>query len=151
MRPSPRTAVLNTRGPRGGRVALRATTAIAVCAWLIGQGSTLAHLALVRHSLCAEHGDFVDANGPEHAAAHPHRAGFEPCTAVAADDAQTVEREDAHCSVVGSRPDRSALALIAARTIDPACAAPIADAPRKTPRVYANARYRLAPKTSPPA
>jgi hypothetical protein len=114
-------------------------------ALLSAQLGAAAHFAVVRHEVCAEHGELVHPDGGVHAAA-PRGASAFP--ALTASEARGGHGHD-HCVVVGTR--RQALAASRAeftclerddgRVLPSAALAP----------PPCEARFRLAPKQSPPA
>src|SRR5690242_18775471 len=76
-----------------------ASAALAV-ALVAAQGASLAHLALVRHEICPEHGELIHDAAPHAVAVHPgdprrpSAFGLEEGAAAFSDD---------HCTVVGHR------------------------------------------------
>jgi hypothetical protein len=105
-------------------------------------------MLLVEHTRCSEHGELVHSDG-----AHSHvvvEHGSAGSLGVrGASDPNPDEAHD-HCSVSADR--RDALVLI----VDPQVATPTHDAPSRstlasTFAVTYTARFRVAPKNSPPA
>jgi hypothetical protein len=126
--------------------ALRSFAAALAAVALVGQLAGFAHLVLVRHVTCAEHGELIEV-GHERAlaAAAPHAAG----AAVASAATGEAHGHD-HCLLGPMRRDRFALG--APRALD--CAH--VDAYGTLGRVVDRrvpppiAVIRLAPKSSPP-
>jgi hypothetical protein len=124
-----------------------ASAALAV-ALVAAQGASLAHLSLVRHEICPEHGELIHPDAAPHAVAtqpgdprRPSAFGVEERAAAFGDD---------HCTVVGHRRESalpSSSDVIVPGEVAPATVclelawAPAASEPR----------FRVAPKQSPPA
>lgn len=122
----------------------RLLPALALATFVAGQLASVAHAALVRHAVCADHGEAVHVSSAEAAEVPAHRddtdavSGSEPAPA---DDHE-------HCSVAC---ERRALARPGSRA---SIAGHGGDAPRPLRDAQvppAIAIYRLAPKSSPPA
>jgi hypothetical protein len=136
----------------GGRVTSWLALVL-VCASVAGQLASFAHLALVRHSVCAEHGELIhsDDAGQDHAAAGaavasgvPGRAAFS--IAHGADAAHTHE----HCLLVTGRREhavhRAAVTFEDCAGVQQVLAVVVQPAAAVAPAVFA-----YAPKCSPPA
>lgn len=120
------------------RLRLRSAS-LALLVLVLGHVSAWAHDGAVRHVVCAQHGELVDA--PELARAVATGAWLVGV------DGQT---SDDHCALAnGIRQDAtSARAPAPLSTALPALAVPVvAPTPRRAPALD----FRLAPKTSPPA
>lgn len=115
---------------------------------LILQGSSGAHMLLVEHTRCAKHGELVHG-GDAHDHAGGERAHSKTATLNGLPDAGSDEAHD-HCSVSVDRRD-AAVSLVDAE----ACirVAALLDDSRPTSAVVvpSTPRFRIAPKTSPPA
>ncbi len=113
---------------------------------LSGQAATFAHLALVRHVTCAEHGELVHASD-ESVRRPPTQAG-----ATVDAFASTVDhhRHD-HCLVCIFRRETSSGLVPVLQSAGLWRGVESAAAARPAVVGAAVARYRLAPKTSPPA
>ena len=116
---------------------------------LAGQLSSIGHLALSRHAICAEHGELIDVD-EEVASATPASAEDDLFSIDATAGSRSAHGHD-HCSLAAHR-----------RATTPACRAKIyvvsgdftlglrcleVDSPRPAPV----ATLRVAPKNSPPA
>ena len=113
-----------------------------------GQGATLAHLAIVRHAYCAEHGELVDV-GAESSAPTPASPEDATDHVLPGPASGSDGHEHEHCAVVGHRRE----AVLADR-VGPAVTlhAPVEPAPPADVVVVAvGPVFRLAPKQSPPA
>jgi hypothetical protein len=123
-------------------------------ATLIAQISSIAHMALVRHAICPEHGELIHPDDLSGSAAAPKTLAKTTNPADLAIQATTqfpaVHGHD-HCLLASYRRQRIAMAAGTAAVARPFPAAVgnrrMADAPR--PALVA--LYRLAPKNSPPA
>jgi len=120
----------------------RGLAAIAIAVFVLAQLATLTHRAAVRHVVCAEHGELVEA--PELARTQEAAPGAARLVGVTLG----VDADDDHCAIAtGIRTHTTPstpLALVA-----------LAPPPVVTERIVAVVRptvspYRLAPKTSPP-
>ncbi len=115
------------------------------------QFGSLAHLAFVRHGVCAEHGDLVHTFGDasEQHAVDTEGQGIDS----ASRGTQTGGDGDAHdhCTLATTARDGALIGAQApaARTLAPTAAPRTPDS--QLDRSIERARYRLAPKTSPPA
>jgi len=112
------------------------------------QGSTGGHMLLVEHSRCAEHGELVHGGEP-----HPHsvtRALQLPSPAVwGTPDAGSKDAHE-HCSVSANRRDVLD-AIVDAGAPEHRYEAPQALSAHDPVIVAPTPRFRVAPKTSPPA
>lgn len=109
---------------------------------LLGQLAAFAHFAAVRHATCADHGEVVHAGSPGRAEA---QAPHDTTVAAAAGDSHGHD----HCHLLSRLRER----LAPAETPRLVEAAATRHEPGALPAPPATAvpRYRLAPKTSPPA
>jgi hypothetical protein len=82
---------------------MRIVASILATVALAGQVTSFAHLVLVRHVTCAEHGEFVEV-GKQHAAAKTPRPA--PPTAVIAVEMPAGEHGHDHCLLAPMRRDR---------------------------------------------
>ena len=125
---------------------------VAAVAWLIlvTQGASFAHLLLVRHAVCPEHGELIhpDEVGTAAHVAPASTPGNGSAAIGAADDAS---HEHGHCTVAVHR--RHAISVPPARFIALLARPPVeaVQPPVSAARPAAIAIYRLAPKNSPPA
>lgn len=125
-----------------------------VCA-VAAQASTLAHLALVKHSVCLEHGELI------HDAEHAHssvasNASSGPQTARVLLETRDADEDaathfHAHCAVTAHR--RAQAAFRAAPSINVRLAAIPRAAPAlpRPERAFGRTVLHFAPKCSPPA
>jgi hypothetical protein len=120
-----------------------------VASALLALPAQLAHFLLVRHVVCAEHGELVHAGpGAERPAA---RVGAERRTPGVALRAAAVGHEHEHCAFASAA--RDGLAVGRQRAIVAAAALPVAALSSARPLLQGPrvVLFRLAPKTSPPA
>ncbi len=112
---------------------------------LVGQLSTLFHLALVRHVTCPQHGELVHATD-DAAAISGARAGLQ----IRAVPPSVDHHGHDHCLISTSRREDS-VGPAAARVFVPAAAA-VSAVSRQDPAQSSRgvALLRLAPKSSPP-
>lgn len=111
--------------------------AIGVC--LLGQLAGSVHTAAVQHVACSEHGGVVEVHGEGGPATQPMHTSIR---------ASIEEGHHAHCGGCATpTARRSASAPATARSL---VVDTIAPPGRSTPRADAIARFRLAPKGSPP-
>jgi hypothetical protein len=129
------------------RMGLRRSTLtgmLSAVALLVAQGAGLLHLVSAEHGWCPAHGEPVELTG------HRDREAAPPDGQGSVRPATLASGSDEHCLVVACRHrsigvDRPAPSIIVGpRSCPPAIGPAAADLPG-TPR------YRLAPKTSPPA
>ena len=132
---------------RASRFAAAALSVLCFSAQL----TSLAHLALVRHVTCAEHGEAVDAPHSREPGAHGGNFATQPVHgAMASSSDQSESESHDHCPLA---ENRNAWALVVPDAIAVSCAAQAtAIAP---PHAYfgsisPSALCLLAPKTSPP-
>lgn len=115
---------------------------------LAAQIGSLAHLVLVPHESCPEHGEAVHA-GTHTPAADRAATGARDILAVQADDGPGEDDEHHHCLFVTERRKATTAVDVVQAT------AVLTDAAGAEPAAVADsvgrAVYRLAPKTSPPA
>jgi hypothetical protein len=126
---------------------LRGVAALLAVVALAGQVSSFAHLVLVRHVTCAEHGELVEL-GREHATASaaPTRQASATVAAAAAESGHGHE----HCLIAPMRRDRlaaSAPAALDSAHIDAYGTIGVLVADAVPPPI---AVIFLAPKNSPP-
>ena len=112
---------------------------LAIVACLLGQLAGSVHSATVQHVACAEHGGVVELHGDRAPARQPAH------TTIGASLEEGHHGHCERCATPAARFDGSA--PIAHRPIAAATAAP---SPPTPPRADAIARFRLAPKGSPP-
>lgn len=127
---------------RSARTAI-ATLCLAAQAW------ALAHLLVIRHEVCAEHGDAVHAADVVPEASHPPAApGADPdASAYRGSQREAAEDHHDHCTWLSEhRADRGAPTAL---TTAPPIAGEALAAPAAPPSTV-RALYRLAPKISPP-
>jgi hypothetical protein len=133
-----------------GRVPARLRGAalwLAALACLVGQGSSLAHLILIRHTTCAEHDALVHTSAPAAGGQVAPRGA-----AASAVPAEEAAHEDEHCLVASCRRidlADQAVALAAPATLSYAEASSAVW--RRPPPASPVPLLRLAPKSSPPA
>jgi hypothetical protein len=131
-------------------VARRYLLASIACLVLVTQISTFAHLLVVRHVVCPQHGELVHADDeapPSDGATLP--SGENPRGSAVRTGRETNE-DHVHCPVAMHRRQTSVVPA-GMFTIAPARAAETAAfAFRSIPRPAPFALFRLAPKTSPP-
>ena len=127
---------------------IRSACVLAGLLALFLQGSSGGHMLLVEHTRCVEHGGLVHQSD-----AHQHVAGehaHADSTAVhGVPDAGSEEGHD-HCVVSADR--RDAVGSVSAPVLcSGALEAPHVLAPTDASAVTRTARFRIAPKNSPPA
>ncbi len=112
------------------------------------QGSSGGHMLLVQHTRCADHGELVHPGD-----AHPHVAAehAQPDSAAVhgTPDAGS-DKTHEHCSVSANRRD-GLVAIVDAPASAHVCAMPHGVAVAHEFIVTDPARFRVAPKNSPPA
>ena len=127
---------------------IRQICALAALSALILQGSSGGHMLLVEHTRCAEHGELVHGDAVHHHASSAHAETAELGLGdLGGHDADTAHD---HCAVTADRRD-AVVALSTAQLF-----ATARDAIERRAAVQAQippwqARFRVAPKTSPPA
>jgi hypothetical protein len=115
----------------------------------VAQLSVFAHLALVRHATCPEHGDLVHVEGDAPAALHHHDAAPDANASLTGVESEHVHD---HCAV--GMPARERMIALAPWTGTTLPGHRVAARPRAPPHgrdVAVIAALRLAPKNSPPA
>ncbi|MFW2390547.1 MAG: hypothetical protein ACN4G0_19585 [Polyangiales bacterium] len=126
---------------------IRHICALAALLALMLQGSSGGHMLLVEHSRCAEHGELVHGSGADH-----HGSNAPTSADSASVQGTSPAHEDAHdhCTVSVDRRDAPA-------SIDDSgwraysFTTLLSRAPANDLFSVRSHRYRLAPKTSPPA
>ena len=111
------------------------------------QGSSGGHMLLVEHARCVEHGELVHNGEAHHVAAEQSHAKSPAIHGTP--DVGTEEAHD-HCSVSADRRD----ALVSIADAQPSAQVTVAAAdiaPLQAFVVAGTARFRVAPKNSPPA
>jgi hypothetical protein len=136
-----------SRRPHRRPQALWASLAV-LC--LATQLSSVAHLVLVEHVRCTEHGAWIHA-GDEHARAHvEHSASASDAPAVVPDAGAAAEdHEHDHC-LASTERRKLALLLLASAELPPLRPTALAATADHATHVVARAVHTLAPKTSPP-
>ncbi len=112
---------------------------------------SLLHFVLVKHFVCAEHGELVD-RGEAHASEQPRARAEQSKASGPALRATPVSHDHEHCSL--SAAARENLALVAPADVIVRALAPLSDELGSAPcgdAVRADEVLRVAPKTSPPA
>ncbi len=110
------------------------------------QGASLAHLAIVKHAYCPEHGELIHPDARPHASASAPR----PTTpGLYASEEEAHAHGHDHCILSGQRRDVALAARTTAVPIDGARQSDVAPGLACVPA--SNPRFRLAPKQSPPA
>jgi hypothetical protein len=138
--------------PSSSRRRLGAAAVATLC--LVAQLAIVTHAAVVEHVRCPIHGDLVHPGEPhEHHDLHvihdaPNVAPLDDSDAAAPlDDRDADEHE--HCIVLGHRREAApGVAPLDGEPCETEWLAP--PAPSSVPRASPVARYRLAPKNSPP-
>jgi hypothetical protein len=119
-----------------------------------GQVSTLAHLALVKHAVCFEHGEFI------HDAEHVHASVTSQASRGSASahvSLQTRDAEEAsthadeHCTVTAHRREHSVFRAAPSLEVRLAAVAGAAPARHQPQRAFGRTVFHFAPKCSPPA
>jgi hypothetical protein len=113
---------------------------LSAAALLVAQGAGLLHLVSAEHGWCPAHGEPVEVTG-RRAAPAGDQTGVGAAAVAAASDEHCLVLAWRHRSIGIERP---------ARAVMPAVSAPTSSIVPPGPRA-ALPRYRLAPKTSPPA
>ncbi|MBW1757518.1 MAG: hypothetical protein JRJ80_15265 [Deltaproteobacteria bacterium] len=127
---------------------IRQTCVLAGMLALFLQGSSSGHMVLVEHARCAEHGELVHADDAHHHVARGH-AHAESAAVHGAPDEGSDETHD-HCALSVDRRD-AIVSICAPKVSTYALAVPHAFAPSDAPLATRTARFRIAPKNSPPA
>ncbi|MFI5308774.1 MAG: hypothetical protein ACHQ53_15560 [Polyangiales bacterium] len=129
------------------RKALLATAALLT---LSGQASSLGHLLLVRHVVCAEHGELLHGDEVAQGAAGARHTSLEDAAraALRQDVTALPEHAHTHCAVVASR--KSAIVAAGAARALSAIAGVTPPSPRGAIPLRARAILLFAPKSSPP-
>ncbi|HEX7479569.1 MAG TPA: hypothetical protein VF331_17320 [Polyangiales bacterium] len=154
IRPLRAHARADARVHRGARPGLLGSAAsglafVLVCGSLVGELASLAHLVLVHHSVCPEHGELVHSDEAESAARASSPAPGRSA-ALSAGHAPDAAHAHDHCALAMARKERALpparLALVAWATPQPAaCGDMRACAPTQRKSVFG-----YAPKASPP-
>ena len=126
---------------------LRLDLVAIACACLLGQVSSLAHRVLVRHVICAEHGESVHVRSQGARAADSEAGGLAQRPTVVNGPSVRPDGHD-HCSLAGTRSSNPQPPPDSVPGPEPllACAGEVSDA--APGRVVPH--YLVAPKTSPP-
>jgi hypothetical protein len=124
---------------------IRSACALAVLALGLLQGSSGGHMLLVEHTRCAEHGEWIHGGGHDRTAGEPVQS--DP---VSFEHRRTSEEAHEHCAMSAERRDA------ASRVADASFVALLDGTPYRlliepTAFVSSADRFRVAPKTSPPA
>jgi hypothetical protein len=114
---------------------------------VLGELAGVAHLALVQHALCLEHGEFVHSDERGSWSAVPHKESVTP-TLRARDDA-AAEHGHAHCSTAAHRREALRIEAAASEGVTPPAAFALAWPPCQA-QSFGQAILRFAPKCSPP-
>lgn len=135
--------------------ATRLTTLRSVAVWhvsallaLIGllfQGSAAGHMLFVEHTRCAEHGDLVHGE-----ASHAPEPAADESPSLRGHREAEGQAGHAHCSHAAERRDAVAAVASSEHRAQPGDLEPRV-AEGRTPVRDGSDRYRLAPKSSPPA
>jgi hypothetical protein len=137
--------------PSSSRRRLGAAAVATVC--LVAQLAIVTHAALVEHVRCPIHGDLIHPGESHehhdlHAAHAPKAAPVDDRDAAAPLDERDAEEHE-HCIVLGHRREAApGIAPLDGETRESEWLAP--PAPASVPRASPIARYRIAPKNSPP-
>jgi hypothetical protein len=122
--------------------------ALASCV-VAAQLSSFAHLLLVKHALCPEHGELIHAG--ERADVRAQRAPGSGTAVLARESGAAAALDHAHCPLAVQRRERVALlARVALVSVPPAVAEAVLCS-RPLPSATLCELFRLAPKGSPPA
>lgn len=116
---------------------------------LFMQGSSAGHMLLVEHVRCAEHGELIHGTQRHSEASSPR--GDSPWAAVDAQTHQESDEAHVHCALSSNR--REAPAPIASARVRAAssCEAPLRMRFACQCLCDDSSRFRVAPKSSPPA
>jgi len=115
---------------------------------LLPQGSTGGHMLLVEHTRCAEHGELVH-RGDSHEHVDSERAHADAAALEGTPSEGSGEAHD-HCALSVDR--RGAVAtIVSPELLTQALEAAQGFAPTDAQLVTRSARFRIAPKNSPPA
>jgi outer membrane biosynthesis protein TonB len=130
---------------------LRVLAALLACLLASSAVGQVAHMLLVQHSVCAEHGELVELHpAAEHGSATAHMEGPQPDSEhPAGSDPETLEHD--HCQVLCRAEQQAAAVGSAASQLEPAQGAKLA-LHRRPGVVFASSAglLAMAPKTSPP-
>jgi len=118
------------------------------CLWLLAQLASGAHLALVPHAVCAEHGELVEVNASASDGA-PEAPDSGPRSDPGSESpSEGVDGHD-HCFLAASREQRP-LPASSAPCISPGDAGVVDERANDATTLPSFALYLLAPKHSPP-
>jgi hypothetical protein len=120
---------------------------------LAGQVSTLAHLALVKHAVCLEHGELIHA--AEHAqpstARAPTRSESARVLLQTRDGEEASTHADEHCTVTAHRRAQAVFRAAPSVHVRLAAMSPAGLARPQAVRAFGRTVFHFAPKCSPPA
>ena len=120
-----------------------------VAGCLLLQLSATAHLVLVEHEICPEHGEAVDVSDVARASVHQHAAPVAERSVRVGGHASSSSHE--HCPVAIDRSSKALVAQAVVVGIAPSPAIELQVFVSEGPTLSASAVRLLAPKTSPPA
>jgi hypothetical protein len=130
---------------------IAAVAPVCIAAQLI----VFAHMLLVRHSTCPEHGELIHGEADAHASqGHAAKAALAELVRPATEIAARVvfpAAEDSHCDVVGHRREFVQPAVFEAVGPELGVIGLALFGPASAPLHDGSRRYSLAPKTSPPS
>lgn len=142
-------------GRKPASLAGRCLVVVLSAATLVAQLSALVHLGLVRHVICAEHGELIHADDVDHSPATPAQA-VSPATTARTTSASGRHEGSAyhgheHCLMAAHRRERAVPSnngwFSFVSEPPPSDTTESSAVPRPAPVAI----YRLAPKSSPPA
>ena len=121
------------------------------CLLVAGQLSTATHLLLVRHAVCPLDGELIHPDGAEKHHDPQAHARNEHTPRIAATEAPDGHHGHEHCVLASDRRNRAALhgPIVGLRAPPKVILATLACGSAESAASFA--RYRLAPKQSPPA
>jgi hypothetical protein len=119
---------------------------------VVGQFATLAHLALVPHEVCPEHGEFIhtDANGNGFAQ-HFSQNLANSAALLQASESPSAAHGHEHCDVAAHRRESLVVRAYTSVVIWQSAQAITFALPDSQPRFVARGVIAYAPKASPPA
>jgi len=143
-----RLAMASSLKQPSGSLMIRRACVLAGLLTLFMQGSSGGHMLLVEHTRCAEHGELVH-DGDAHRHVAGEHAHADSTSVHGTPDASSGEAHD-HCALSIDRRDAFVSICTPARSTH-ALETPHASAPTDAFVVARTARFRIAPKNSPPA
>jgi len=128
---------------------MRSLAIVALC--VVAQVSSLAHMLLVQHEACPEHGEITHV-GEDASVAHRRiHAQESRSAAIAENSTRSEDHGHDHCAAIGHRREQVLPAFFGALVVQATERIAAHVPPNTVPRVSSVALYLIAPKSSPPA